>query len=391
MGFYKYGSLGFKHPYDIPEDPLPHFKSTQRIREDQYLVPHLSALLNLPLQTRLVPDEGLQDQILVPLLQLIHQLLSGLLNVSGTRIADGGDIVHLHVQTVLPVSVLHKYQIQIHGEKRLQLKMPPIVVSGRVEILQAVQPVLQSMVINPVLIQIIAYGIRVAVHIHIPILPKIHRHKRLLQPPILLGEADTAIQFPKKPAPALPPSGQLRKEILPLLVKLHHPAKQPRAFYPASQLLKVIGHPGQHQIRFSRGCPLLPPALQLLQKGDIYMIIGMAYIDSFSLKSFPPLFRLHEPYSLPIMPPLVTSLCRRESGVFSGLFRRRSALSIWALGTASESCLYAFLMPFYFRFSILYPKKCHYAIIYLRRRRKYGTFISLSTGYPITERKLYCI
>ena len=62
-----------------------------------------------------------------------------------------------------------------------------------------------------------------------------------------------------------------------------------------------------------------------------------------------------------------------------------------ALGTASESCLYAFLMPFYFRFSILYPKKCHYAIIYLRRRRKYGTFISLSTGYPITERKLYCI
>jgi hypothetical protein len=76
--------------------------------------------------------------------------------------------------------------------------MSSVVISGGIEILQAVQPVLQGMVINPVLIQIIADGIGITVHIDILIFRKIHRHIGRLQLRVPLRKTDTAIQIARK-------------------------------------------------------------------------------------------------------------------------------------------------------------------------------------------------
>ena len=193
-----------------------------------------------------ISHECLQEQLLILRCQPVFQRLSGKFNISGTGIADGGNVIYFHIHAVFSVAVLNKDQVQIHGQECLDLKMSTVVISRRVKILETVQAVFHGMIADMVLIQVVADGIGIAVDINVLVSPKIYRHIRSLESGVLLRKADPVLQIPQKASGVLPVFFQFREEIFTLLIEFQYLFEQSRALHPGFQVLEIIGHFGQH-------------------------------------------------------------------------------------------------------------------------------------------------
>ena len=193
-----------------------------------------------------ISHECLQEQLLVLRCQPVFQRLSGKFDISGTGIADGGNVIYFHIHAVFSVAVLNKDQVQIHGQECLDLKMSTVVISRRVKVLETVQAVFHGMIADMVLIQVVADGIGIAVDINVLVSPKIYRHIRSLESGVLLRKADPVLQIPQKASGVLPVFFQFREEIFTLLIKFQYLFEQSRALHPGFQVLEIIGHFGQH-------------------------------------------------------------------------------------------------------------------------------------------------
>ena len=193
-----------------------------------------------------ISHECLQEQLLVLRCQPVFQRLSGKFDISGTGIADGGNVIYFHIHAVFSVAVLNKDQVQIHGQECLDLKMSTVVISRRVKILETVQAVFHGMIADMVLIQVVADGIGIAVDINVLVSPKIYRHIRSLESGVLLRKADPVLQIPQKASGVLPVFFQFREEIFTLLIEFQYLFEQSRALHPGFQVLEIIGHFGQH-------------------------------------------------------------------------------------------------------------------------------------------------
>ena len=193
-----------------------------------------------------ISHECLQEQLLILRCQPVFQRLSGKFDISGTGIADGGNVIYFHIHAVFSVAVLNKDQVQIHGQECLDLKMSTVVISRRVKILETVQAVFHGMIADMVLIQVVADGIGIAVDINVLVSPKIYRHIRSLESGVLLRKADPVLQIPQKASGVLPVFFQFREEIFTLLIEFQYLFEQSRALHPGFQVLEIIGHFGQH-------------------------------------------------------------------------------------------------------------------------------------------------
>ncbi len=139
--------------------------------------------------------------------------------------------------------------------------MPPVVIPGRVIVLETVQPVFQRMVGDLVHIQVIADGIGVAVHIDLAVLPKVHREGGGQSPGKLPGESDPVYQIFHQIPRVLAVFCQFRESGIPLFLKFHHSLKQSGGLHPLLKALKIYGQAAEHQRGLS---PLLHGAVQFL-------------------------------------------------------------------------------------------------------------------------------
>ena len=115
MRFQEDGAFFLIHFDNVTENLFSDIQRAQRIREDQDLVPHLTALRDLMFQFLFISDKGLQDQLLVLFRQPVLERFSRHFDISGAGITDGGYIIDFHIDTIFAVTVLYKDQIQIHG------------------------------------------------------------------------------------------------------------------------------------------------------------------------------------------------------------------------------------------------------------------------------------
>ena len=103
--------------------------------------------------------------------------------------------------------------------------MPTVVIPCHIKVFQAVQPVLHSVIMYFILIQIISYRVGIAVHINVTVLSEIHRDKRGFQLRIPPGKTDTVPEISDEAPRILPQNRKLWEEILPFFVKFYYPAK----------------------------------------------------------------------------------------------------------------------------------------------------------------------
>ena len=203
-------------------------------------------LCDLPFQFFFISHKCLQQQLLVLFCQPLFQRFSRHFNISGARITDCGNIIYFHVDTIFSVPVLYKDQIQIHGQKCLDLKMSSVVISCGVKVLQTVQSVLHRMIPDMVLIQIISDRVGITIDIDILVLPQIHRYEWGFQSRILPCKPDTVPKIPRKASGILTIFCQFGEKVLSLLIEFQYLFKYTGTLYSGFQIFEVIGHFGQH-------------------------------------------------------------------------------------------------------------------------------------------------
>ena len=115
MRFQEDGAFFLIHFDNVTENPFSDIQRTQRIREDQDLVPHPAALRDLIFQFLFISDKSLQEQLLVLFRQPVLERFSRYFDISGAGITDGRYVIDFHIDTIFAVTVLYKDQIQIHG------------------------------------------------------------------------------------------------------------------------------------------------------------------------------------------------------------------------------------------------------------------------------------
>ena len=163
---------------DIPEDTFPCLKVAQRLGQNQHLMLMVHALAKYGFQFVLILNKHANDNILFFIGQIIGQLLTRLLQIFLTGIRKNRSIVHFHIKAVFIIAVLDKDQIVLR-HPCLKLKMSTVIVAGRIIINDAVQTILNRMIINLMRAQIVTDRIGITEHINIVEPLKIDRNIRL--------------------------------------------------------------------------------------------------------------------------------------------------------------------------------------------------------------------
>ena len=136
------------------------------------------ALAKYGFQFVLILNKYANDNILFFIGQIISQLLTRLLQIFLTGIRKNRSIVHFHIKAVFIIAVLDKDQIVLR-HPCLKLKMSTVIVAGRIIIKDAVQTILNRMIINLMRTQIVTDRIGITEHINIIEPLKIDRNIRL--------------------------------------------------------------------------------------------------------------------------------------------------------------------------------------------------------------------
>ncbi len=228
------------------------------------------------LQRILISNEQAGDGLLRRSVETGRQLLSWHCLHLRDGIIQCGDVIDLHVDAIASIPILNKNKTSCR-HPCLQGKMSPVVIPGRVVIADAVQAVLHRMIADPVSAEVIPDGIRIAEYIDILIFPKIHRDIRLLQSGELPAKFHAVDKILWQGTRILLQWKELRKEGVGLLIKPEHLFKDSAFPRAKVQIAEVIRHLREHQ---RRAALLLLGEVQLLEAGDVYMIEGMANVNS---------------------------------------------------------------------------------------------------------------
>ena len=112
-----------------------HIQITKRFRKHKHFI--LLAAMKFPMKLVHIFDKKMNQNVLIRFRQVLHKLRPRLLNIFITWKRNHAFIVDFHIQTIFPISVLDKNQV-MGGHPRFERKMPLIVVSRRIIILNTV-------------------------------------------------------------------------------------------------------------------------------------------------------------------------------------------------------------------------------------------------------------